>query len=306
MKDHDLAIMMCTFNGALYLPSQLESFEKQTIRNVSIFISDDGSSDETCLIARAFLDSSDLSGEILSGPGRGFVENFMSMITNKKILANFYAFSDQDDVWTEDKLERACNWLSTVPNNVPALYCSRTTLIDANGKVIGESPNYNRSPSFANSLLQNIASGNTMVFNQKARELLALAGGKRMVAHDWSLYQIVTACGGKVFLDAKPSVLYRQHHNNVIGNSMGLYKRLSNFMKAHSGRAAAWNDINLDVLNALSAHLTPESQAILGDFKAIRHSGLFTRLRLMRSSGIYHQHAVGYLTTLTYVLFNKI
>ncbi|MBU9841681.1 MULTISPECIES: glycosyltransferase family 2 protein [Rahnella] len=306
MQDPEIAVMMCTYNGAPYLLSQLESIENQSVNNVHIYISDDGSSDETCAIARSFIDCSHFEGTLLKGPKRGFVENFMHMVNNEEICAKYYAFSDQDDVWKSDKLERAINWLSEIPEDVPALYCSRTTLTDAEGKIIGASPNYKRPPAFANSILQNIASGNTMVFNHKARELLALAYGAPMVAHDWSLYQIVSGCGGKVFFDTIPTVFYRQHHNNVIGNSMGLGKRIQNFLQAHSGRAAIWNNMNFEVLGRVSRHLTPESAATLHDFKSIRNSSLSMRLKLMKSSGIYHQQAIGYFTTLTYVLLNKI
>ena len=81
---------------------------------------------------------------------------------------------------------------------IPAVYCSRTRLTDSTGKVTGFSPDYRKAPGFGNSLLQNIASGNTMVFNHRARELLMKAQGAPIVAHDWSLYQIVAACGGQV------------------------------------------------------------------------------------------------------------
>jgi hypothetical protein len=70
--------------------------------------------------------------------------------------------------------------------------------------------------------VQSIAGGNTMVFNQKARELVVFCGADVDVpSHDWWLYQVTAACGGQVHYDAYPSVRYRQHAHNVIGSNMG-------------------------------------------------------------------------------------
>lgn len=306
MSDKSVAILLGTFNGADFLTLQLNSFISQTYANSSVYVSDDGSSDQTVQILNDFLERTEISGAFFYGPAQGFCANFMSLVANETIKADYYAFSDQDDVWRADKLERAVKWFSGIPEDTPALYCSRTTLTDSEGKIIGTSPDYKLAPSFANSLLQNIASGNTMIFNNKAREILLMTRGVTMVAHDWTLYQIVSGCGGKVFFDRFPSVLYRQHHSNVIGNSMGLVKRVQNFLHAHSGRRAAWNNINFEVLDRVNHYLTPDSLATLQDFKAIRNSSMLTRLRLMKRSGIYHQKTIGYLATLTYVLLNKI
>jgi hypothetical protein len=61
-------------------------------------------------------------------PGRpkGSTANFLSLTCRADIDADYFAYADQDDVWESDKLERAVNWLKTVPEGVPALYGSRT------------------------------------------------------------------------------------------------------------------------------------------------------------------------------------
>ena len=45
--------------------------------------------------------------------------------------------------------------------------------------------------------LQSLAGGNTMVFNQAARDLMLDAGGHLdIVSHDWWAYLLVTGAGG--------------------------------------------------------------------------------------------------------------
>lgn len=301
-----VAILLGSRNGAEFLPEQLASFQQQTYPNWSLWVSDDGSTDNTKELVADFIERPEVDGHLLDGPQQGFCQNFMSMISNPVIQADYYAFADQDDVWLEDKLERAVRWLNTIDPTAPALYCSRTCLTDSRGALIGYSPDYTKPPGFGNALLQNIASGNTMVFNRCARDLLQKVKGAPVVVHDWSLYQIVTGCGGVVNYDRQPSVLYRQHQHNVIGNGMTPFRRLSNFIAAYRGRTAKWNDANRQVLACVSDELTPEAKQMLASFYAIRGSNLLDRLRLMVESGIYHQQRIGTLTTLTYILLNKI
>lgn len=301
-----VAILLGTYNGAGHLAAQLDSFRAQTYPHWALWASDDGSTDATPALIEQFLRQPGVNGQLLSGPRRGFCDNFMSMVCHPAIEAEYYAFSDQDDVWLDDKLSRAVAWLETVDPAVPALYCSRTRLTDSEGTPTGLSPDYRKAPGFGNALLQNIASGNTMVFNHQARRLLQKAQGTPMVVHDWSLYQIVSGCGGAIRFDPAPTVLYRQHSNNQIGNGMSPLRRLRNFIAAHKGRAAGWNDRNYQVLMRVADDLTPDNARRLAAFRQIRHSGLLARLRLFAASGLYHQQPAGMLTTLTYVLLNRL
>ena len=75
----------------------------------------------------------------------------MSLTCRADIDADYFAYADQDDIWESDKLERAVNWLKTVPDGVPALYGSRTLLVDTRNQHIGYSPLFERTPDFRKS-----------------------------------------------------------------------------------------------------------------------------------------------------------
>jgi len=169
----------------------------------------------------AYHDAAPARVEIIDGPRRGASANFLFLSCAENLVSEYYAFCDQDDVWEAAKLERAIDALERTDPGIPALYGSRTRLVDEAGNEIGFSPLFHRKPEFRSALVQSIAGGNTMVFNQKARELLVFCGADVDVpSHDWWLYQITAACGGYVHYDACPSVSYRQHADNVIGANM--------------------------------------------------------------------------------------
>jgi glycosyltransferase involved in cell wall biosynthesis len=287
-----VAILLCTRNGDRFLGEQLDSFASQTHGAWTVWASDDGSTDGTLALLeqrRSAWGPEKL--KILRGPGRGSTPNFLSLACNATITADYFAYSDQDDIWHADKLSRAVSWLNTVPKDKPALYFSRTVLVDEAGRETGVSRLYTRQPSFQNALVQNIGGGNTMVFNQAAREVLRVGGyDVDVVVHDWWTYMAVTGAGGVVFSDPAPSLQYRQHGGNQIGSNLGLSARLFRAGLLLEGRFKLWADLNLKALSCIETRLTPQNRQILEAFKVARaQKSLIPRLIGVARSGIYRQ-----------------
>lgn len=303
-----IAILLCTYQGETYLPAQLDSFAAQTHPNWIVWASDDGSSDATPQLLEDY-QRRWACGRlmILAGPRKGFVANFMSLLCSPGLAADYYALSDQDDIWHADKLQRAANWLRQIPEDVPALYCTRTELIDEAGRSLGYSPLFRRPPSFANALVQNVAGGNTMVINNAARNLLLEAGANLdIVAHDWWIYIAISACGGHVYYDSQPSLQYRQHGGNLIGANAGLVARLQRIQLLFRGRLKTWTDQHIVALTPLLPKLTPVNRRIYERFVKARQRGLLPRIVGLKRSGVYRQTALGNLGLLAAAISNRI
>ncbi|KPC28505.1 Glycosyl transferase [Pseudomonas syringae pv. cilantro] len=299
---------MCTYNGAAYLREQLESFAAQTFSDWVLYVSDDASTDDTL---RILSDYQVLWGNqrlvIFNGPCKGFAENFISLVQRPEIEADYFAFSDQDDVWFSDKLERSVNRLEHLDSSKPALYCSRTRLVDADLKVIGVSPLFSKPPSFKNALVQSLAGANTMLINQTARGLLVrLPEHSPLIAHDWLTYLLVTGCGGEVCYDAEPCLDYRQHSGNLIGANASTRDRLVRFRKMLSGRFIEWNDANVAILNEMECVLTEESRSVLAYFETGRREVFLKRVLTLRKAGIYRQTVQGNLSLMLAVCLGRV
>jgi glycosyltransferase involved in cell wall biosynthesis len=301
-------ILLGTLNGERFLPEQLASLERQTFRNWRLIASDDGSSDRTKSILHAFQKSFEPSKvEIIAGPRRGAPANFLFLACAENLDSDFYAFCDQDDIWEPDRLTRAVDLLEKGGSGIPALYGSRTRLIDENGNEIGFSPLFRKKPDFECALVQSVMGGNTMVFNQKARELLAFGGPDLNVpSHDWWLYQATSACGGKVHYDAYPSVRYRQHGENVIGSNMGWTARIRRIDMLQKGRFRYWTDLNVAALARLRPRMTAENQQIFDLFHKARHRPLLERAKMFVQTGVRRQTLLGNLGLAAAVVLNKI
>src|SRR6516162_5372814 len=109
-----VAILMCTKDGAAFINCQLKSIADQSHKNWILIVSDDGSTDDTVAKIQQFAEVHPQKTTIRRGPGKGVCANFLSLANDSTIDADYFAFSDQDDFWHPDKLQRALAWLTTV------------------------------------------------------------------------------------------------------------------------------------------------------------------------------------------------
>jgi glycosyltransferase involved in cell wall biosynthesis len=290
-----VAVLLCTMQGQRFLAEQLNSIATQSHPNWEIWASDDGSDDHTHSILEHYQEHwGEERLSIHDGPAEGSTANFLSLTCRADIDTEYFAYADQDDIWESDKLERAVKWLQTVPRHIPALYGSRTQLVDKRNQYIGYSRLFTRSPSFENSLVQNIAGGNTMVFNRAARDLLRRAGEQvQVVAHDWWAYMVITGTGGRVYYDPYPTVRYRQHEDNQVGSNQSLGAQIVRLRLLLKGRFRSWIDGNLRALESIAPLLTEQNRLVLEEFAASRRGGPWKRLQGLWSAGVYRQNVLG-------------
>jgi glycosyltransferase involved in cell wall biosynthesis len=311
-RDEDLAaarvaILMCTKDGAGFIDDQLKSIANQTHENWILIVSDDGSNDRTLAKLQNFAEAHQKKLTIRNGPGKGVCANFLSLTNDPTIAADYFAFSDQDDVWHAEKLRRALAWLASVPVDVPALYCGRTELMSMDEHSHGFSPLFTRPPAFRNALVQNLGGGNTMVFNRAAKKILEQAATTAVVLHDWWAYQLVSGAGGIVYYDPQPMLKYRQHPDNLIGSNLGWPARLVRLRMMLSGRFRDWNDTNVAALSRLPAHLLqPNNRITLEQFAKARSGSLRLRLYNLKRSGVYRQTLLGNLGLLMAAILRRL
>lgn len=212
-----LIVLMSTYNGEKYIREQLDSLLKQTLKPDRILIRDDGSKDETVCILEEYA-SRYPSISYYCGTNLGPAKSFWNLIMNCE-EADYYSLCDQDDVWFEEKLQKAVETLSAEDDRTPLLYCSRYTLTDQDLNPLDSDVSglYDFS-DFAHSLLYHTAPGCTFVFNHELRKKVMKYDVEKQycLIHDAIIHKIA-AMFGKVILDKTSHMYYRQHGNNEIG-----------------------------------------------------------------------------------------
>lgn len=203
-------ILMSTYNGEMYLEEQIISILNQTEKDIFILVRDDGSSDKTIRILNKY------KGEKLdwyNGENVGPANSFMDLVY-KAPESDYYSFSDQDDFWYRNKIEKA---ISKLKVNKPMLYYCRKRITDERLMPLCDGIDmYEEELSLGFSLMKCTVAGCTMVFNHELRKKLLLYKPRNIVMHDvWVL--LVALALGEVIGDNQVLIDYRQHRNNFYG-----------------------------------------------------------------------------------------
>ena len=213
-KKKTVAVMMATYNGSRYIKEQIESILNQEEVLVKLYVRDDGSTDSTITILESYEKEGKLT--LFSGENYGPAKNFYELL---KMCngADYYAWSDQDDIWDKDKLQVAVDALDEMKNPIRLYWCCNRRLED--GEIYEDESVKNPVRTFAASLMGSNAQGAAMVFSQNLKELaIRFTPDFKMLNlfHDAWLHKLCLAVGGDLFFDQTPHLTYRIHGNNVV------------------------------------------------------------------------------------------
>jgi hypothetical protein len=286
-----VAVLLSVYQGDRFLPAQLGSIAQQRGVDWRIIWRDDFPARPTLSIGRFIMGHGGRVEPDPVGPAEhlGVGASFLRLLASVPEDVAFAAFADQDDVWLPDKLRRACDSLATVPDHIPAMACGRQTLVDQALLPIGLSPLPGRRLGFRNAIVQNVATGCTIVLNRAARHLLLDMPPPVGALHDWWCYLAVSAVGGQVLFDTEPSILYRQHAANVVGAQRTLLRRAT---AAAARGPRPFLQAMSNQMEALMQHrprLTPDARHTLDVLHEARAASPLQRLRALRHSGAYRQ-----------------
>jgi glycosyltransferase involved in cell wall biosynthesis len=270
-----ITILLSTYNGEKFLREQLASFKAQSFSDWRLLWRDDGSTDNTVAIMREFaagLDAAGVGGRCVesagSGPHFGATNSFLRLLAEASDEP-IVAFADQDDVWLPDKLQRTVAQINTA-GATPALYCAKQFLVNEQLRGHRLSAPHSNPPGFPACLTQNIANGNTLALNRAAAALVSSIPSPEGTIHDWWSYIVVSACGGKIFFDPQPQVLYRLHKRNLIGRARPMPGRALAAMRRGPGIFMTMMRRHANSLAESSHQLSPAARADL----ALVQSGL--------------------------------
>lgn len=223
----DVAILLATYNGESYIREQVASIASQKLCTPHLFVSDDGSTDNTVAVLLQACHEFSLSCEVVTVnrlpllTSRSSANNFYNLILNAALPdgIKWVAFCDQDDIWYPCHLSRAMEKLSAnaaiggYSSSVVAFWGDgRTRFIQKNGYI-----------SRFNHLFESPGPGCSIVLSKSVfhvvRRILFehLSVASAIDFHDWLVYAAVRSRGYEWIIDSKPSLFYRQHSNNVIG-----------------------------------------------------------------------------------------
>lgn len=235
-----VAILMATYNGGAYIKQQIESILNQSFKNWTLFIRDDGSTDDTIEIVRQYeqnytqihvLQDNDLK----LGPR----ESFLRLLN--KVDSDYYMFCDQDDVWFNTKVEITLNKMVEIEEThkeSPIIVHTDVTLVDVNMNILANSywEDIHLDPNRIKNIhllpLCGFVQGATMLFNKKAKVVAFPLNDYKPMHDTWVATRVMKA-DGIIYSMYLPTMYYRQHGSNVFGvrygKTNGVASRLRDF-----------------------------------------------------------------------------
>lgn len=214
-----IAVLMSTYNGERYLEEQIQSILDQSYHNWTLYIRDDGSTDRTEEIIRKYARQSDQVVYFNEGKVKnlGVVRSFMDLLEHTS--ADYYMFSDQDDVWLKDKLRDTAQQAEI---NEPGPVCVFTDLenVDQDLNPLQRANGDNVWTDFHQLLFANCVTGCTMLLNDDLKRQIKFndIDYQNVYMHDWWIALVAAAQGKLVYLN-QATIFYRQHGDNVVGSA---------------------------------------------------------------------------------------
>lgn len=230
-----VAVLLSTYNGEKYIREQIDSVLAQEDVDVRIIIRDDGSHDSTIDILNDY-QSKFPNIKCLFEDNVGAETSFHRLCQYAKdnILADYYAFCDQDDVWDNNKIEVAVRKLCDFPNDSPNLYFSNLRMVDSDLNYIRDLFKHGEVKAVKDmALVQIFTYGCTCVFNRVALEMYCTIEQNKTYHDNW-IY-VLCSYMGNVYYDPVSHISYRQHGANLSGaKETGLFLAVQRFMKVFS------------------------------------------------------------------------
>lgn len=220
-----ISIALCTYNGAKFLPEQLESYLKQTRLPDELIVCDDCSSDDTVKIIEKFARNSPFPVCLyINEKNLRSTKNFEKAIS--LCTGDLIFLSDQDDYWMPEKLEKIEAEFNK--NKNVGMVFSDAELVDENLQSLNRRvwehtfTNNRRKSALSGKMLevllgQNVVTGATMSFRAEQRKnFLPIPENVPNLIHDGWISLLIVLNSKIAFID-EPLIKYRQHSSQQLG-----------------------------------------------------------------------------------------
>ena len=226
IENKKIDILMATYNGEKYLVEQFDSIINQTYHNWNLLIRDDNSTDKTLEIIQNYHKKDKRIKILKDNKGNlGIVRNFEELLKSSE--SEFIMFSDQDDIWVENKLDMYLKMIEKIKNKGFMIH-SDAILFDKNKSNILKDTFISKKAinrGLENVFFNYFVQGATILISKEIKNFI-LPFPKEVYLHDRYIHLISELFFERIFVN-KALIYYRQHGDNQIGAKNTIRELLS-------------------------------------------------------------------------------
>lgn len=300
-----VVVMMSTYNGEKYLKPQIESILTQKGVKVHLVIRDDGSTDAT----------KDILGEycakfqnitVYKGENVGYIKSFMWLVKKVGVEKDtYYAFSDQDDIWDNQKLKAAVDMINKEKKDIPVMYYSDLNVVDKDGSFIRKANTWEGSiDKYKISVFIGIR-GCTMVYNYHLQALLQKYSPRKISGHD-TYIALLAFWAGHVVYDSNAYIDYRQTGENLSITGKSSFDRLKkNFLyvkKRLTVRANIHENNAKEIIKGYENIIDVENLKAVAFYR----NSLSSKIKLLKKKEYFHFSFLINLFNLLFIIIGKL
>jgi len=254
---HDVQVLMAVQNGDRWLAPQIASILAQENTSCTWAVTDDASSDNSLEIIQNMVSPDRLVLTSLNKKS-GLPDVFLNMLHGSRTNHDYYAFADQDDEWSNNKLDRACHALNALPPGQAALWVSSITITSESDHVHREPT---KRPTLGNAFVEGLAPGCSMVWNAALHNQLVIPGSNKCKMHDTWMY--LSACIlGSIIVESDSMVDFRLHTSNAVGNRNDIMSRIRRFFGEIRGARVSMETQAQAFIEAYGSRLSQDELAL--------------------------------------------
>lgn len=231
-----LLVLMSTYNGEQYVEQQIRSIMSQRgIEDIKLRIRDDGSNDNTVKIISKLMSEYSDRIQLIEGDNIGYNASFFELLKHAEGY-DYYAISDQDDIWLPEKLFVGVKSILKYGESVPVLYASTSYLVENDLIPYGQTRRKYREFTLFNTIIQNICPGHTQIFNNELLKYIKEdVDTSKIYVYDSWITNLAMLYGTIVYNNSSYT-LYRQHKGNQLGSGTGkIGKLIASAKRTESG-----------------------------------------------------------------------
>lgn len=191
--DFSVSVVIPLYNAKDTIINAVQSVLLQSFAVKEIIIIDDGSSDDSANVVRAFIAKNKSATNIKLICTKNAGASSARNVGIKNASCNFIAFLDSDDAWHKEKMQKQINALQKFPN---------ASIVSTSSTVKKRFTNKTRAIPYLRLLMQNhVVTSSCLVKAELAKKFLFEEKLSR--AEDYNLWLKIARFGDVIFIDEK-------------------------------------------------------------------------------------------------------